>query len=114
MKKPQTEDPTIYVRLLAKEFTIPPAGDCLVVGKKSPIGCIALKKALALLNPASFEDLHPDDDIIGDIIVRASVLRKIQREKLIALVLKRVKPLMGDDEVVDLQIEAEVHLEEKV
>lgn len=114
MKKHPGEDAVIYVRMQAKEFVVPPVRDCLVIGKKSPIGCVALKKALSLLHGAPFEDLHPDDDNVGDILVRASILRKIPREKFVDLVLKRVKPLMDDTEVVELGIEVELLLEDKV
>ena len=114
MKEHPTEDATIYVRMQAKEFLIPPVRDCLIVGKKSPIGCVALKKALSLLHGEPFEDLHPDDDVVGDMLVRASILRKLPREKFMALVLKRIKPLMSDNEVVELGIEVELLLEDQV
>ena len=114
MKKPSTDGSSMFVKLRAREFMVPPIRDCLVIGKKAPIGFVALKKALALLHGAPFERLQSQGDVISDILVRTSILRKIPREKLIALVLARVEPLMGDDELVHLDIEVEVVLEEQL
>ena len=114
MEQQSTDSSLIFAKLRAQEFMVPPIRDCLVIGKKAPVGFTALKKALALLHGAPFERLQPEDDAISDILVRAGVLRKIPAERPIALVLKRVKPLMSDDEVIHLDIEVEVVMEEQV
>ena len=114
MKEPSTDSSSIFVKVRTREFMVPPIRDCLVIGKKAPIGFVALKKALSLLHGAPFERLQPESDVISDILVRAAVLRKIPREKLIALVLARVAPLMADDELAQLDIEVEVVLEEQL
>lgn len=114
MKESPTDGSSIFVKLRAREFMVPPIRDCLVIGKKAPIGFVALKKALSLLHGAPFERLQHQTDAISDILVRASILRKIPREKLIRLVVERVEPLMADDELVHLDIEVEVVLEEQL
>lgn len=104
----------INVKLRVREFGVPPIHDALVLGKKSPIGCVAIRKALSLLQGSPFEHIEFDDDVISDILVRSSILRRLPREKLIAVVVQRVKPLMAADEIMHLDIEPELFLEAQV
>jgi len=101
------------LRARVQEFNIPPIRDALVLGRDSPIGCVAIRKALNLLGASPFEHLEVQDEIISDIVVRRAILRRIPKETLIAFVLNRVKPLMGTEEILQLDIEAEVLLEEE-
>ena len=109
-----TTDPSITVRMHVREFTMPPIQDALVLGKKTPIGCEAMRKALALLHVSPFEHIEINDDIISNILVRASVLKKIPRDKLIRLIVQHVKPLMTDTECIHLELQPELILEEQV
>ena len=67
------------VALRAAEFEVPWVHDCLVIGRKAPIGCEASTKALPLVQTSAFVCIHPDDEIITDILIRDSILRKNQR-----------------------------------
>lgn len=106
----------ITVRMKVCEFAMPPVRDALVLGKDSPIGCQAMRRALAILQPAPYEhiELNPADDVISDILVRASVLKKVPREKLAELVLARCKPVMQPDECLHLDISAELYSEDQI
>lgn len=95
-----------------KEFTLPPVFDGLVLGKNAPIGSIAFSRALELLVVTPFEHIPIEDDIIGDILVRQNILRRIPRSKLKDFVLQHVKPMMGANEVMHLEIDVEVFFEE--
>lgn len=114
MKRAADNHGSVTVKVHAKEFVIPPIRDALVVGRTSPIGCVALRKALTLLHGEPFEDVHPDDEVVGDILVRANILRKLPRDKLVRLVLERIKPLMDPGEVIHLDVEVDVFLEHQV
>jgi len=94
-----------------KEFSIPPIHDGLVLGKRSPIGCVAIRKAVDLLVPVPFEHIEVDDDVVSDFLVRRSILRRIPKDKLIAFVLEKIKPLMGAEEILHLDMETELTLE---
>jgi len=107
------ETASINVRLRVQEFGIPPIHDGLVFGKKAPIGCAAFQKALALLQVTPFEHFALEDDVVSDILIRSHILRRVPPERLKALVVRRVKPLMSEDEVIHLDIEAEVFLEDQ-
>lgn len=101
---------SISVRV--SEFAIPPVTDGLVIGKDSPIGFEAISKALSLLIADHMQNVEVDDDVISHIIVRRGILRRVPQDRLVAFVLQRVKPLMCRQEVLHLDIKAEVTIEE--
>ncbi len=101
------------IRARATEFVLPPIDDGLVLGCSSPIGHVAVGKALNLLTVTPFEHLEVDDEVISDILVRSAILRKISPEQLRDFVLKNIRPIMGPDEIVQLNLEVEVYLEGK-
>ncbi len=101
---------TISVRVT--EFEMPPVSDGLVLGKDSPIGFSAFTKALNLLTADHMQSIEVEDDTISHIIVRRGILRRLPQERLVAFVLERVKPLMCAQEILHLQIKAEVLIEE--
>jgi hypothetical protein len=109
---------SVNVRIQFQEFKIPPVHDALVLGKKAPIGSDAIRRSLTLLHVAPFEHIElngeTEDDVVGDILVRNSVLNKIPRDKLIRLVIDRVKPFMTADEILHVHLEAEVSLEHQI
>lgn len=96
-----------------KEFAIPVINDGLVLGRAAPIGCVAFRKALELLVTTPFEHIEMDDEVIGDILVRRAILRRLPREQLVAFVLQRLKPLMGPEEILHLDLTAEILIEEE-
>ncbi len=100
------------IQVKIREFTLPPVFDGLVIGKEAPIGSAAFIRALELLVLTSFEHIPIEDEVIGDVIVRRNILRRIPEKKFVEFVLRRVKPMMGADEVVHLDINVEVLLRE--
>ena len=101
------------IRAQLTEFVLPPIDDGLVLGKSSPIGHVAVGKALSLLSTTSFDHIPIEDDIIGDILVRTAIMRKTSKDQLIAFVLNEIKPLMGEEEIIHLDLEVELTLESK-
>lgn len=100
------------VKARVREFSVPPIHDALILGRQSPIGCVAMRKALDLLTTQPFEHIELKDDIIGDILVRAAILRRVPREKLVEFVRTHIKPMMADNEVLHLDLETEVIVED--
>ena len=111
MTRQATDTTSRIVRLSVQEFNIPPVRDCLVIGKESPIGCVALKKVVSLLHAEPFENLHPESDTIDHVLIRASILRKLPRQKLLKLMVERVAPLMSKHEIILVDVDVEVFLE---
>lgn len=95
-----------------KEFQIPPVADGLVIGRDSPIGCSALTRALELLVPGQFRAIEIDDAVVGHVVVRGNLLRRMPEQRLVDFILGRVKPLMGADEIMHLDLSVEVHLDD--
>ncbi|MFQ5412009.1 MAG: hypothetical protein ACE5EC_06915 [Phycisphaerae bacterium] len=114
MAKLEPREGSINLRFRVRDFGIPPVHDALVLGRRSPIGCSAFRKMLELLNADVFEHVEFEDDVLSDILVRSSILRKVPPDKLIDVVVRRLKPLMNDEEVLHLDIEAELLLEEQL
>jgi len=103
------------IRAQLTEFVLPPIDDGLVLGKSSPIGHVAVGKALSLLSTTSFDHIPIEDDIIGDIL-KATGTKKtadFSKDQLIAFVLNEIKPLMGEEEIIHLDLEVELTLESK-
>jgi len=107
-------DAPLTVTLRVREFGIPPVHDGLVIGRKAPIGRIAMQKALALLHASPFDHVELADDVIQDILVRSNILLRVPRERLVEFVLRRVKPVMAAGEIIHLAIEAELRLEDQM
>ncbi len=102
---------THSLRARVREFVIPPIEDGLVLGRQSTIGHVAIGKALSFLSTTQFERVPVEDDVIGDIIVRAAILRKMDSQKLVEFVLQEIKPLMGPEEILHLHLEVDIHIE---
>jgi hypothetical protein len=99
------------VKARVREFGIPPIHDALVLGRKSAIGCMAMRKALSLLVAQPFDHIELKDDIISDILVRSAILRRVPKEKFVEFVRTHIKPMMCDNEVLHLDLDAEVLVE---
>ncbi|MBI1906529.1 MAG: hypothetical protein HYS20_09890 [Rhodocyclales bacterium] len=103
----------VIIRSQLSEFVLPPIDDGLVLGLQSPIGHVAVGKALSLLTTTLFEHVRVDDDVIGDIIVRKAILRKISADDLRTYVLEEVKPIMGPEEIIHLKLLVDVIVERR-
>ncbi len=96
------------------EYTIPPVKDMLVLGKESPVGCIAMRRALELLVVSPYEHIElTGDEVISDILVRKQLLRRLPQNALIDFVLKQIKPLLGREEILHVALDVEVLIKNK-
>lgn len=93
------------------EYRVPPVDDVLVLGKTAPIGSVAMKRALSLLIAQPFEHIKIDDEVIGDLLVRQAILKRIQKDALVEFITKHIRPLMGDNEILHLNLETETMIE---
>jgi len=102
----------VRVRARVTEFGYPPVHDALILGVRAPQGTEAFKKGLGLLVSTPFEHIAVKDDIVGSVLIRSSVLRRISSEKFLDFVMRRVKPLMTADEILHLDMNIEVDLDD--
>lgn len=105
-----TSEKKFHISARISEYAIPPLKDMLVLGKEAPIGCIAMRRAIELLIKTPFEHIELDDDVISDVLVRQSILRRVSREGLVDFVITQLKPLMGSDEVLQAEVDINVFL----
>lgn len=108
----EVNEQLIRVRLRALE--IPPIKDGLAIGVNAAIGGEAMSRTLRLMTNEKFERIMLKDDVVAEIIVRTAVLRKIGRDRLLAFVIKRVKPVMADTELLMLDIDVEIVIEDTI
>jgi hypothetical protein len=108
----EANEKLIRVRLRALEM--PPIKDGLVIGRDAAIGGEAMTRTLRLMSNEKFERIVLKDPVVQEVIVREAVLRKVGRERLIAFVLKRVKPIMAETELLLLDIDVELVIEDVV
>ena len=106
-------NPKCRLRARVTEFSYPPVHDGLVIGKSAPLGLESFRRAISLLMTSTFEHVDLEDDVIGDILIRSAVLRRVSPERLITFVLQNVKPLMSGEEILHLDIHAEIEIEEE-
>ncbi len=100
------------IRARVREVSLPPIHDALVLGRESPIGCAAIRKALDLVSVVTFKHFKVPDDVISDVLVRAPIVVLVPWPKLLGFILERIKPLMGPDDILHLDLETEVTVED--
>ncbi len=103
----ELNEPKFLVTARLKEFSIPPITDGVVIGKDSPIGVSALQKALRLLIPEDFDLIEVPDEVVGSILLRRSISRRLTQKRIVPFLLKQVKPLMLEDDILHVQLETE-------
>lgn len=113
MSHSENSTTTVLIRARIKDFEIPPVHDGLIVGRRSAIGSVALRKALDLLSTAHFEHIEVDDDVISDILVRTRIIRRVSRQKLIDFILGNIKPIMIPEDIIHLDLDVESVIEQK-
>ncbi len=99
-----------FISARVAEYSIPPMKDMLVLGKNSPIGCIAMRRALDLLMKTPYEHLELDDNVISDILVRSPIIRRISKDHLISFVLDHIKPLLVPEELLQVELDINIYL----
>lgn len=113
IKEAPSEANEQYVRVRIKALEIPPVKDGIVIGRSAPIGADAMLRTLKLMSTERFIHIViADDDIVSDVIVREAVLRKLKEDRLRTFILKRIKPLMAENELLMLDMEIEVVVED--
>jgi hypothetical protein len=108
----KTSERMMTVRLRALEM--PPIKDGLVIGTKAAIGAEAMTRTLRLMSNEKFELINFKDEIVEAIIVRLAILKKVGKDRLVDFVMKRVKPLMAESELLMLDIHVELVIEDSL
>jgi len=84
-------------------FEIPPAGEALVLGKRSSIGPEAAKRMLDNAAPEEFELIQPEDDVIDGILVRKYLFLRADKESLVNAIMEEAKAIMSERDMIRLK-----------
>jgi hypothetical protein len=107
---PPLNPPAAFVRVRTRSFELPPIRDALVIGAAAPARAKIVQYAFQLLESGEFSSLGKGDAVIGSILVRTSLLRRIDAARLRRLIHRRVRHVMASTEVLALRIELETSL----
>lgn len=108
----RVEDGEARVRLRAREFLIPPVRDALLIGRRSPVGHVAMQRSLSLLSPDTFESIAvADHPTVSNLLLRRTILLKVPRDRLVAFLLDRLAPVMADSEILQVELDVEIEME---
>ncbi len=110
-KPDQVESSAQFFRARCRTFELPPIRDAVVVGRQAPVALDSLEQTLRLTGRDDLVSWAIQDDIVGAIIARRSLLQKITQPVFTQFVLHRVKPIMVSREVLRVDFDVEVIVE---
>ena len=91
------------VNMEIKTFKIPPSGDVLVLAKRCPIGSQAAKTMLESVAPDQFELIGLEDDLLEAILVKKYLFMRVEKEKLIKIIVEEARQIMGPECMVTVK-----------
>jgi hypothetical protein len=103
-----------FFRARFKTFDIPIVRDAVVIGQEAPATLENLLQTLRLICPEALVGLPIADEIVGALIIREALLKKIPQNLIERFVLQRVKPYMSASEILRLDLELETVIEANV
>lgn len=104
-----------FIRVRVKALEIPPIKDGIVIGRDAAIGGEAMVRTLRLMTNEKFERfVVPKDDVVQDVILRTSVVRKLGKDRVLKFVMDRIRPVMTETELLMLDIDVELVIEDAI
>ena len=110
--QPSARRAEVFLQLT--EFEVPPVQDCLILGKRAPIGAEAARLMIESVSPDQFHVIRVDHPAVEAIVIRKSLLKAIPQERLVALVLDEAQRLLTDCMALKAQIKVTVHATREV
>jgi len=95
-------------------FNMPPSGEILVLGKRSPIGPQAAKRMLDTVAPDQFELIQPEDDLISGILVKKYLFLRADRDTLVKAIVEESKPIMSDQCMIKIACDISVAVRREI
>lgn len=97
------------VRLKLANFEIPPIHDCLILGKRAPIGTEAARLMIESVSPNQFQVVRVDHPEIESVVIRKALLKAIPADQLVALLLEEAQHVLSDHMALKVSIDLTVH-----
>ncbi|RKY48305.1 MAG: hypothetical protein DRP88_02515 [Candidatus Neomarinimicrobiota bacterium] len=95
-------------------FNLPPVGDALIVGKRTPIGPKALMNAINEMTPNLYKLINVDHPYIEAVIIKKSSLRKVDEGKLVPRIIKNVEKFMDETDSLHVAIDIKIYVKEEI
>jgi hypothetical protein len=111
MSQHQSEKVNYQINLSFQEITLPPFEDILIVGSQSKQGRMGLSKTFDYLVPMSFEMIEVDEDDVSVIFVSTKILKKVPKDKVMAILQEKVFPFVSKDELLKVTFKVTVNYE---
>ena len=99
------------ISLSIEEVRLPPFEDILIVGRKSPHGKMGIAKSFHYLVPNEFEMCEIEDEIVEVVFINKRLLKKIDKERVISLLKKRVFPYVSPLEILKVECKLKLFYE---
>lgn len=103
-----TSTPKYSIQLSFEEIRLPPFEDILVLGKKCPQGKIGVSKSFEFLVPNEFEVFEIDNPTVEAIFINKRVLKKMDKERILKILEKRVFPYVSDCEILKVDFKLKI------
>lgn len=97
------------VKLGFEEIKLPPFQDILVIGKNSPQGREGISKLFDLLVPNEFETIDIDDPKVEAVYINRRILSKIDLERIIHMLKKKVFPYISPSEILKVDFKLKIN-----
>lgn len=102
----------VKLTLRLRDFDLPPIRDAVVIGRRAPIGPHGLFESLDRMVPDGYElipvDGHP---VVEAAIIRKRCFRLLDRERLLALLIRNAEPLMHESAIIQIELDGEVSVQ---
>jgi len=100
--------------LKISEFEVPPMLDLLIIGRKAPIGPEATRRMAEALSPEQFTLLRMDHPKIEAVLVRNSVLRMLEHDLLMKIILEEAENLLLETMVLRAELKVTLTVRREV
>jgi len=96
------------VNLSFEEIRLPPFEDILILGSKCPQGKVGVYRSFQLLIPDEFEFVEPNNDVIEAVFINKRLLKKMEIEKIMAILRDKVFPYVSDSEILKVDFKVKI------
>ena len=105
---------SVSIDMRFSRFALPPVRDAMVIGKKARIGPHAIEKAFEDLTPGMFRLFRVDHPVIEAVLIRKSILRKMNEEALLKYISEHAEKLMDETDSLRIEINLEIDIKETI
>ena len=112
------QSPVVYSEVARKaqinirlsEFEIPPMQDALLIGLRAPIGPEAVRRMADAMSPEQYEIIKLNSPIFEAIVIKKSLLKQIDQNKLLPIIVEESARIANLETVVKAQISITIEI----